>query len=117
MNFNQFRIAVVSTFMLFALVVSLQGVAQASASPETTTCKAMLPKCFPVGSPMWEKLMFDKMPKPPEVFSTEEEISSSAKKPICTGSGCPPSNVKEDSKNHREILPDNGDVERLEADV
>lgn len=99
MSLKRLRFVFVNLFLVCALVISLQGVAQTSAMLETSTCKAMLPKCFPIGSPKWKELTgFEKaMPKPAKVFSTGKEIDSNAKKPICVGSGCPSSDVKEDS--------------------
>ena len=94
MNFKLFRVAIVCLFILFALVVSFQRVAHASAMPERntiTTCRALLPQCFPIGSPMWKELMTSegRLPNLPI-----DEKDSSASKQICVGSGCPSFNER-----------------------
>jgi hypothetical protein len=73
------------------------------------TCRALRPECFPPGKVRDDlirerfsdgfKVPDDKIPK----FSGDEKASS-ARKPICAGSGCPPSNVEELSKEVRETL-------------
>jgi hypothetical protein len=107
MNFKRFRVAIMSLFIIFALGVSFEGIVQANAIPETARCRAMLPECFPVGSPMWKKMMIREgmLPKLPE-----DETSSSAEESICAGSGCALSDAektsRELSKEGVPVLPD-----------
>ena len=94
----------VHLFIVCALLVSFQGIAQASALPMSRpgdpTCRALRPECFPVGSPMWKELMIREGRISHEAFKVPDEKipklpgdqkGSASKKPFCAGSACPPS--------------------------
>jgi hypothetical protein len=98
MDFKRFCIAIVCLFILFALVISFEGTAQAGALPMSgdPTCRALRPECFPPGKVRDDlihkrfsegfKVPDDKLLKFPS-----DEKAASARKQICAGSDCPPS--------------------------
>lgn len=64
MNFKQFGISIVYLVVLFALMFSFPGIAQANAlpTPVNPICRPLRLECFPLpGSPMREQLIREKM--------------------------------------------------------